>query len=105
MRALAQADDRQAIDVGRGERQARQVGHVGDEMDLDQRLRHDVEYAPGVVVATHRQGNEYVRDLVFQDERGQIGGGAGDVQGAGPAIWLVLDEAEGLYAPPADVAQ
>ena len=43
VRAFAQADHRHAVEVRRGQRQAGQVGHVGDQADLDQAARQDVE--------------------------------------------------------------
>src|SRR5262249_51799819 len=82
-----------------------QVGDVGDQADLDQRLRQKREDPADVVVAVQRQGDEDVRDLVLADQFGQVGEVAHHVQVAAHPGGALLDEPHVLDPQPAHLVQ
>ena len=105
MRAFPQADDRQAVQVGRRQGEAGQVGHVGHQADLGHRLRERIEHVPRLVVAAQGQGDKDVFDPVAGDQVGQVGRGPQDVEIARPAVGLIFNEAESANPHPACMAQ
>src|SRR6516162_7002727 len=105
MRAFAQANHRHAVEVRCRKGHARECRYIGNQSDVDQRLRQRIEDAPGLMITAHRQADEDVRDLVLHDEPRQVLDGAENVEIAGPVRWLIYDETDVLEAEPARMPQ
>ena len=55
VRAFAETDYRQSVQVGRRQRQPRQARHIGDQAHFNEGARQDVIHVPGIVIPAQGQ--------------------------------------------------